>query len=60
MRPPARFALHSAMREPIGLMERLPHPKADYYSTSVSLIARDKIIVGGGVNDNYSSKGLPA
>ncbi|MET3660793.1 hypothetical protein [Aquamicrobium ahrensii] len=47
------------MREPIDLMERISYPKANS-STSVLLIARDKIIVSGAVNDNCSSKGLPA
>jgi quinoprotein glucose dehydrogenase len=41
----------------VDLMEHMPHPKAGYYySTSAPLIARDKIIVGGAVNDNYSTE----
>jgi quinoprotein glucose dehydrogenase len=41
----------------LNLMANMPYPKAGYYySTSAPLIAGGKIIVGGAVNDNYSTE----
>ncbi|QDC00023.1 glucose/quinate/shikimate family membrane-bound PQQ-dependent dehydrogenase [Mesorhizobium sp. 8] len=41
----------------LNLMANMPYPKAGYYySTSAPLIAGGKIIVGGAVNDNYSTQ----
>lgn len=41
----------------INLYDRMPHPKPGYYySTSAPLIAAGKLIVGGAVNDNYSTE----
>ncbi len=41
----------------LNLMTNMPYPKAGYYySTSAPLIAGGKIIVGGAVNDNYSTE----
>lgn len=41
----------------VDLNSGMPYPKAGYYySTSAPLIAGGKIIVGGAVNDNYSTQ----
>ncbi|MDR7035107.1 glucose/quinate/shikimate family membrane-bound PQQ-dependent dehydrogenase [Mesorhizobium sp. BE184] len=41
----------------LNLMTNMPFPKDGYYySTSAPLIAGGKIIVGGAVNDNYSTE----
>src|SRR5690606_14968516 len=41
----------------LDLLANMPFPKAGYYySTSAPLIAGGKIIVGGAVNDNYSTE----
>jgi quinoprotein glucose dehydrogenase len=41
----------------LNLMTNMPYPKDGYYySTSAPLIAGGKIIVGGAVNDNYSTQ----
>lgn len=41
----------------LNLMTNMPYPKDGYYySTSAPLIAGGKIIVGGAVNDNYSTE----
>ncbi|WP_315923816.1 glucose/quinate/shikimate family membrane-bound PQQ-dependent dehydrogenase [Mesorhizobium sp. SP-1A] len=41
----------------VNLLANMPYPKAGYYySTSAPLIAGGKIIVGGAVNDNYSTQ----
>ncbi|PBC12249.1 glucose/quinate/shikimate family membrane-bound PQQ-dependent dehydrogenase [Mesorhizobium sp. WSM3859] len=41
----------------LNLMVNMPYPKSGYYySTSAPLIAAGKIIVGGAVNDNYSTE----
>ncbi|RTL92317.1 MAG: glucose/quinate/shikimate family membrane-bound PQQ-dependent dehydrogenase [Hyphomicrobiales bacterium] len=41
----------------LNLMANMPYPKAGYYySTSAPLIVGGKIIVGGAVNDNYSTE----
>jgi quinoprotein glucose dehydrogenase len=41
----------------VDLNAGMPYPKAGYYySTSAPLIAGGKIIVGGAVNDNYSTQ----
>ncbi|MBZ9675901.1 glucose/quinate/shikimate family membrane-bound PQQ-dependent dehydrogenase [Mesorhizobium sp. ES1-1] len=41
----------------LNLLTNMPYPKSGYYySTSAPLIAGGKIIVGGAVNDNYSTQ----
>ncbi|MER9405742.1 glucose/quinate/shikimate family membrane-bound PQQ-dependent dehydrogenase [Mesorhizobium caraganae] len=41
----------------LNLLTNMPYPKSGYYySTSAPLIAGGKIIVGGAVNDNYSTE----
>ncbi|RWE72145.1 glucose/quinate/shikimate family membrane-bound PQQ-dependent dehydrogenase [Mesorhizobium sp.] len=41
----------------LNLMGNMPYPKSGYYySTSAPLIVAGKIIVGGAVNDNYSTE----
>lgn len=41
----------------LNLLANMPYPKSGYYySTSAPLIAGGKIIVGGAVNDNYSTQ----
>ncbi|RAZ76930.1 glucose/quinate/shikimate family membrane-bound PQQ-dependent dehydrogenase [Mesorhizobium atlanticum] len=41
----------------LNLMASMPYPKSGYYySTSAPLIVAGKIIVGGAVNDNYSTE----
>lgn len=41
----------------LNLMANMPYPKSGYYySTSAPLIVAGKIIVGGAVNDNYSTE----
>ncbi|PBC03221.1 glucose/quinate/shikimate family membrane-bound PQQ-dependent dehydrogenase [Mesorhizobium sp. WSM3860] len=41
----------------LNLMANMPYPKSGYYySTSAPLILAGKIIVGGAVNDNYSTE----
>ncbi|TGP49293.1 glucose/quinate/shikimate family membrane-bound PQQ-dependent dehydrogenase [bacterium M00.F.Ca.ET.230.01.1.1] len=41
----------------LNLMANMPYPKSGYYySTSAPLIVGGKIIVGGAVNDNYSTE----
>lgn len=41
----------------LNLLTGMPYPKSGYYySTSAPLIAGGKIIVGGAVNDNYSTQ----
>jgi quinoprotein glucose dehydrogenase len=41
----------------LNLLANMPYPKPGYYySTSAPLIAGGKIIVGGAVNDNYSTE----
>ena len=41
----------------LNLMANMPYPKSGYYySTSAPLIIGGKIIVGGAVNDNYSTE----
>ncbi|WP_404927567.1 glucose/quinate/shikimate family membrane-bound PQQ-dependent dehydrogenase [Mesorhizobium sp. ORM16] len=41
----------------LNLLTGMPYPKSGYYySTSAPLISGDKIIVGGAVNDNYSTQ----
>ena len=41
----------------LNLLTGMPYPKSGYYySTSAPLIAGGKIIVGGAVNDNYSTE----
>lgn len=41
----------------LNLLTNMPYPKSGYYySTSAPLISGGKIIVGGAVNDNYSTE----
>ncbi|KUM28053.1 glucose dehydrogenase [Mesorhizobium loti] len=41
----------------LNLLANMPYPKSGYYySTSAPLIVTGKIIVGGAVNDNYSTE----
>ncbi|MEZ2330454.1 glucose/quinate/shikimate family membrane-bound PQQ-dependent dehydrogenase [Mesorhizobium sp. RCC_202] len=41
----------------LNLLNNMPYPKSGYYySTSAPLIVGGKIIVGGAVNDNYSTQ----
>jgi quinoprotein glucose dehydrogenase len=41
----------------LNLLTNMPYPKSGYYySTSAPLISGGKIIVGGAVNDNYSTQ----
>ncbi|MBA1139073.1 glucose/quinate/shikimate family membrane-bound PQQ-dependent dehydrogenase [Mesorhizobium neociceri] len=41
----------------LNLLTNMPYPKSGYYySTSAPLIVAGKIIVGGAVNDNYSTQ----
>ncbi|MER8786508.1 glucose/quinate/shikimate family membrane-bound PQQ-dependent dehydrogenase [Mesorhizobium sp. M0983] len=41
----------------LNLLANMPYPKPGYYySTSAPLIVANKIIVGGAVNDNYSTQ----
>ncbi|MET3593700.1 quinoprotein glucose dehydrogenase [Mesorhizobium shonense] len=41
----------------LNLLANMPYPKSGYYySTSAPLIVAGKIIVGGAVNDNYSTE----
>ncbi|MER8827095.1 glucose/quinate/shikimate family membrane-bound PQQ-dependent dehydrogenase [Mesorhizobium sp. M0938] len=41
----------------LNLLANMPYPKPGYYySTSAPLIVANKIIVGGAVNDNYSTE----
>lgn len=41
----------------LNLLANMPYPKSGYYySTSAPLISGGKIIVGGAVNDNYSTE----
>lgn len=41
----------------LNLLANMPYPKSGYYySTSAPLISGGKIIVGGAVNDNYSTQ----
>ncbi|TPM44892.1 glucose/quinate/shikimate family membrane-bound PQQ-dependent dehydrogenase [Mesorhizobium sp. B2-2-3] len=41
----------------LNLLTGMPYPKSGYYySTSAPLISGDKIVVGGAVNDNYSTQ----